>query len=237
VSAVNRLLTVLVAVGAGFAWATEPPACSVADVPAPAASLARWADTVLDTHFVLPADYAPTDLVPAGAFVGASAAEARHLVRAIVVDDLRALFEAAAEAGFPLAIQSAYRSYDYQERTFAYWVEQDGYDAAIRTSARPGHSEHQLGTAIDLRSADGPPAWELDDWAATPTGAWVSANAWRFGFTMSYPPGMEHASCYAYEPWHLRYLGRERAAEVHASGAPARLLLWRALTEEDRAQH
>ncbi|MFO7545499.1 MAG: M15 family metallopeptidase [Trueperaceae bacterium] len=232
----HRLLVALVAACAGFAVATEPPACSVADVPAPAASPARWADTVLDTYFVLPAGYAPTDLVPAGVAALEAASESRQLVRAILTEDLGALFEAAAEAGHPLAIQSAYRSYDYQVRTFAYWVEQDGYDAALRTSARPGHSEHQLGTAIDLRSADGPPAWELDDWAATPTGAWVADNAWRFGFTMSYPPDMELASCYAYEPWHYRYLGRERAAEVHASGEPARLLLWRSLTEADRAQ-
>src|SRR5690606_8111921 len=74
VSAVQRLLVVLIAVAAGFVWATEPPACTVADVPAPAASPARWADTVLDTHFVLPPEYAPADLVPASAAVGSSAA-------------------------------------------------------------------------------------------------------------------------------------------------------------------
>lgn len=230
------LWTVLLFAGAGVALASDPPPCSVADLAAPAASLARFSDTVLDTAFALPADYAPTDLVPASVAVGEAAADPRHLVRAVVLDDLRALFEAAAAAGHPLAIQSAYRSHDYQERTFAYWVEHDGYDAALRTSARAGHSEHQLGTALDLRSADGPPAWELDDWAATPAGAWTAANAWRFGFTMSYPPDMEHLSCYAYEPWHFRYLGRERAAAVHAAGEPARVFLWRTLTEDDRAQ-
>lgn len=232
----NRLLVALVALVAGFGAAQGAPACSVADEPAPAASYARFDATVLDTRFALPADYVPADLVRASVAVGPAAADERHLVRAVVVDDLRALFVAAAEAGHALAIQSAYRSYAYQESTFAYWVERDGYDLALRTSARPGHSEHQLGTALDLRSLDGPPAWDLDDWAATPAGAWVAENAWRFGFVMSYPSGQEALSCYAYEPWHYRYLGRERAAEVHASGMPARLLLWRSLTEDDRAR-
>jgi len=111
-------------------------------------------------------------------------------------------------------------------------LDRDGYEAALASSARPGHSEHQLGTAIDLRSYSGPPAWELEDWAATPEGAWVAANAHIYGFVMSYPKGMSDVTCYVYEPWHYRYVGRETAAAIHRSGLTPREYLWLALQAE-----
>ena len=123
-------------------------------------------------------------------------------------------------------VQSAYRSYAGQVLTFGGWVRQVGYSAALLTSARPGHSEHQLGTAIDFRSVDGPAPWRLADWATTTEGAWMAANAWRFGWVMSYPKGSTAVSCYGYEPWHYRYVGREAAAAIHADAITLREWLW-----------
>ncbi len=211
---------------------TEPlPACEYGDLPAPLAGMDQWQYTLLDTTFRLDKAYAPPDLVNlanalARAAPGAYLAAESHLLRAEAAAGLAALFEAAEAAGVQLAVQSAYRSYAYQATTFDYWTEQDGYEAALRTSARAGHSEHQLGTAVDLRSRGGPPAWDVDDWAATPEGAWVQANAHLFGFVMSYPAGAEARSCYAYEPWHYRYVGPEVAAQVKGSGEPPRAFLW-----------
>lgn len=198
------------------------PVCDVADEPAPNAGYDEWRSTLLDTHYRLGEDYVPPDLAP----VSGAGLEGAFTMRALVLPDLAELAADAAAAGHPIAIQSAYRSYDYQVQTFQYWVDLDGYDAALASSARPGHSEHQLGTAMDLRSADGPAAWDVDDWAATPTGAWVVANAWRYGFVLSYPRGYASETCYVYEPWHYRYVGRERARSVHASGLPYRTWLW-----------
>jgi D-alanyl-D-alanine carboxypeptidase len=65
------------------------------------------------------------------------------------------------------------------------------------------------------------------DWDDDPTGAWVEANAWRFGFIQSYPKGEEALTCYAFEPWHYRYLGRTLAARVRASGMTLRGFLWK----------
>ena len=101
-----------------------------------------------------------------------------------------------------------------------------GYEQALRTSARPGHSEHQLGTSLDFTSAGGRAPWEYADWAATPAGAWMQANAWRYGFVMGYPAGSFAVTGYDYEPWHYRYVGRDLAAAVHASGLPLRQYLW-----------
>ncbi len=224
-------------VGAQHAVSQEQAACTYADDPAPLGTSDQWPYTILDTRFRLASDYAPDDLVELAAAladVAPGAAPGGMQLRAVVLPDLRALLSAAAAAGVELAIQSAYRSFAYQESTFAYWVKEDGYDQALRSSARAGHSEHQLGTAIDLRSLDGPEAWDLDDWATTPEGTWAAENAWRYGFVMSYPLGKEGITCYMYEPWHYRYVGREVAADVRASGLTLREYLLDRLAADAR---
>lgn len=210
-----------------------PPACTFDDQPAERSAYSQWHLTVLDTVFALPADYVPPDLVLAASAFGDRQGGADFMVRSLLIDDLTAMIEAAGEEGVELAIQSAYRSHGYQESTFQYWVDRNGREEALATSARAGHSEHQLGTALDFRSLHGPPAWELGDWASTPEGAWMAENAWRFGFVMSYPRGSKDLTCYSYEPWHYRYLGRALAAEVESSGLTPREVLWADLTAEE----
>lgn len=119
---------------------------------------------------------------------------------------LEHLLEAAAEAGHELVVRSAYRSYEEQVVTYDYWVRTLGEEEANRRSARPGHSEHQLGTVVDLTSAS--VGWELaPEFGATPEGRWLAQHAWTFGFVESYPEGAEAVTGYRYEPWHLRYIG------------------------------
>jgi len=150
-----------------------------------------------------------------------------NVVRAILIDDLKALRAAAGAAGHQLAVLSAYRSYGTQQSTFAYWVSVGGYERALRSSARAGHSEHQLGTAIDFSSGGTSKPWENDDWATTPPGKWLIQNAWRYGFVLSYPDGTENVTCYEYEPWHYRWIGRDKALAVRQSGLSLREYLAR----------
>ncbi len=224
----STLLAALAALLLAPLCSAEPlPACAVDDRPAPATGYDDYALTVLDTVFALPSDYEPPDLVPASrAYPASYDGGGQHLVRAVLLDDLTALLRDAEASGVRLAVQSSYRSYDYQVSTFQYWVDRDGYAAALASSARPGHSEHQLGTAIDFRSYSGPPAWDVPDWALTPEGAWLAANAHLYGFVMSYPQGEAATTCYVYEPWHYRYVGRETAAAIHRSGLTPREYLW-----------
>jgi len=148
-------------------------------------------------------------------------------VSRVVIDDLRAMAKAAKAAGAELAVQSAFRSYRYQVTTFNGWVARSNEAHARTVSARPGHSEHQLGTAIDFRSAnDVTPPWQLDDFATTAAGGWLGDHAWEYGFVLSYPKGATAETCYAYEPWHYRYVGRDIAAAIHASGQTPRRYLW-----------
>ena len=197
------------------------PACTYADVPVETPAYDDWSRTLVDTTYTLPRSYVPPDLVP----VSRTGIAGSGQIRAIVVDDLRALASAARSAGAPLAVRSAYRSYRRQGSVFAGWVAVSGWDEAIRFSARPGHSEHQLGTAIDLQAAGGAAPWQTE-FAATAQGRWLKRNSWRFGFVVSYPPGSEAIVCYGSEAWHVRYVGRDVAKAVHRSKLTLREWLW-----------
>ncbi len=192
--------------------------CVDRDLPAP--PTADPALTVLDRSYGLPATYAPTDLVAASA-AGLTGASGTKLVRAVLLDDLAAMHAAWQSAGLAVTVGSAYRSYQTQASTFDSWVSRLGFDAALIRSARPGHSEHQLGTAIDVSS----PGWDgrFGDWAAeTAEGRWMAEHAWEYGFVMSYPAGSQAVTCFSYEPWHYRWIGREAAAAHRASGLTLR---------------
>jgi D-alanyl-D-alanine carboxypeptidase len=199
--------------------------CVDRDVVTP--SMADPVSAVLDRTYSLPAEYAPGDLVPA-AEAGLTGASGTKLVRALVVEDLAAMRAAWEAAGLVVIVDSAYRSYASQASTFGDWVARLGEAEATVRSARPGHSEHQLGTTLDLSS----PGWSgrFGDWAAeSDEGAWLAEHAWEYGFVMSYPRDAREATCFSYEPWHYRWIGREAAAEHRASGLPLRIFLERRL--------
>ena len=199
------------------------PACSYADETTPLARYDDWALTLLDTRYALPSSYVPADLVS----TRAAGLNGGYLVRAVAGPDLAAMAGAAAAAGAPLAVISAYRTYRTQSATFWKWVRTLGFNYALLSSARPGHSEHQLGLAIDFESRGGPLPWAYYSWARdTKAGKWMAAHAWEYGFVMSYPVGKTKKTCYGFEPWHYRYVGRDEAAAIHASGLVLREWLW-----------
>ncbi len=232
ISAVALVLAVSAASGSLAAAAVQPanpqpgdplPACAYRQVTTRYTAYGDWKMTLLDSRERVSSDYVPPDLVS----VGQADIAGSGRVRAVMIDDLRAMAAAARRAGDGIAVRSAYRSYADQAAVFRSWVRQHGYAAALLESARPGHSEHQLGLAIDFRSASSSRApWDYPDWARTGPGRWMKNNAWQYGFIMSYPKGKTASTCYEYEPWHYRYVGRAEAAAVHASGEVLRRYLW-----------
>ncbi len=198
------------------------PECRYDDIPAKYTDSKDWQISLLDTIYKLDENYAPSDLVN----LSTIGFDKRFSLRDFVIDDLVKLLKAAKEAGNPLGIQSSYRSYAYQKSTFNYWQEKLGQAEALLTSARAGHSEHQLGTTVDFKSLTGLAPWDYNDWATTPTGAWLKENAHKYGFVMSYPKGKKELSCYSYEPWHYRYIGIEYATTVYESQLTLREWLW-----------
>jgi D-alanyl-D-alanine carboxypeptidase len=192
------------------------PACSQGDEPVEGDPLADWATIVVDTNRALPPELAPGDLVE----VTAAGFAQLDRVREFVIPDLAALRQAAEANGTPIVVISGYRSFAYQQGLFQDQVERVGEAQAAAGVARPGHSEHQLGTAIDVLD---PGADALTTaFADTPAGQWIAAHAHEYGFVLSYPAGAQDRSCYEFEPWHLRYVGRDLAAEIHQSGVPPR---------------
>lgn len=160
----------------------------------------------------LKSSYAPTDLLRIPDYMN----PARELwLREEAFGQLEKLWQAAADDGVTLTIISAYRSYDYQQTLFQNYANNYGEESANRFSARPGQSEHQLGTTVDF----GGTAVDLKAaYADTDQGRWLAENAYKFGFAMSYPEGKEEVTGYIFEPWHYRYIGPEAAAEWYEAG-------------------
>lgn len=164
----------------------------------------------LDKQHVLAANCEPADLVS----LPAQYSSGTQLMRAEAASAIVKMFEAAGKDGYLLYVNSSYRSYSEQSATYDYWVRQNGKEYADRTSARPGHSEHQLGNTADV----GWSGCELECTIGTPEAAWIAENSYRFGFIVSYPDGKEAITGYAAEPWHVRYVGIAVAQQVHDSG-------------------
>lgn len=118
---------------------------------------------------------------------------------------------AAAKDGISLWIKSGFRSYDTQDFTYHFFVNDRGVELADLASARPGHSEHQTGLAIDVNSTS-------DLFAGTPEAIWLEKNCFKFGFIIRYPKDKTAVTGYKYEPWHIRYIGKSKAEEITRSG-------------------
>lgn len=119
--------------------------------------------------------------------------------------------EAASTEGISLFIVSGYRSYETQESVYAGWVNRDGKALADTYSSRPGYSDHQTGYTFDLNSLE-------QDFAYTEEGIWLAEHCAEFGFIIRYPEGKEMYTGYVYEPWHVRYIGKEKAKIITESG-------------------
>jgi D-alanyl-D-alanine carboxypeptidase len=161
---------------------------------------------LVDKGHALPKSFVPPDLVRLSGFSLPTSRSGMKL-RSVLIDDLLQLSAACKAAGASLTISSAYRSYATQEALFAADLEKKPKEEVEQDLAVPGHSQHQLGTAIDLGSID----TSFDD---TPSGRWMRENAWRYGFSLSYPKGGQRITGYTWEPWHFRYVGRAAAALI-----------------------
>lgn len=173
---------------------------------------------LVNKQYQLPSTYAPSDLVSV-TNAGIRTTKAGLSVRNNSITELTRLGNDATTANIDLAILSAYRSYSTQQSTYNYWVAYNGGNIAVADtiSARPGHSQHQLGTAVDFTTN------EISDqlgqhFGNTAAGQWLAEHAWEYGFALAYPTGWESTTGYSYEPWHFRYIGVENAKEWHSSG-------------------
>ena len=124
---------------------------------------------------------------------------------------LNSMLDAASTASSTnVRIISAYRSFGTQATLKSEYKTTFG-TGANKFSADQGYSEHQLGTAIDVASADGKNTLTTN-FASSTTYAWLANNAYKYGFVLSYPKGNSY---YVYEPWHWRFVGVALATRLH----------------------
>jgi D-alanyl-D-alanine carboxypeptidase len=123
-----------------------------------------------------------------------------------------------AEAGKgTLILNSGFRTYKNQQWLYSRTRETRGLAVAEKLSARPGHSEHQLGLAADF-SVKGQGCVIMVCFGKTEAGMWLAENAHEFGFVLRYPKGYKPITGFQYEPWHFRYVGIELATEMKTKG-------------------
>lgn len=127
------------------------------------------------------------------------------------------ILDLQAQTGKNVVIISGYRSYQDQVQTYSNWVRQVGAEDADKSSARPGYSEHQLGTAVDIWDGDSSDTFN-SNFDSTPEGQWILQNSWKYGFIQTLPASTSNESGYIPEPWHYRFVGYELAEQVKESG-------------------
>lgn len=121
------------------------------------------------------------------------------------------LSEDAYKLGYRIVAVSAYRDYNYQNELFNYYVKEKGLDYALECSAKPGHSEHQTGLAVDVEGSNE----DYNNFENSKEFIWMKDNAHKYGFILRYPKGKEKVTGFKYEPWHYRYVGNEVAKYIY----------------------
>jgi D-alanyl-D-alanine carboxypeptidase len=128
------------------------------------------------------------------------------------------LATAMVEAGKgTLILNSGFRTYKNQQGLYNRTRDTRGLAVAEKLSARPGHSEHQLGLAADF-SVRGSGCAIMVCFGKTEAGIWLAENAHEYGFILRYPKGFKPITGFQYEPWHFRYVGIELATEMKTKG-------------------
>ncbi len=162
---------------------------------------------LVDKEHLLNKDFAPSKVVMLRDLKAVSYLLDRNNIELslFAVDPLNEMAKAARRDGVTLVVSSAYRPYKYQEKLFNRYVKWYGLKKASRFSAKPGSSQHQLGTTIDFGTIDA-------SYADTAAGKWLFKNASKYGWSLSYPKGFEAVTGYEWECWHYRYIGHTACA-------------------------
>ena len=149
----------------------------------------------------LPSTYVPEDLENIPGY--------NLQLRKVAMDDYQKLIAASLLDGLSLIPYSTYRSYDYQVKLYNYYLQRDPQSVVDTYSARPGHSEHQTGLTIDIRSSSSFDNLTDSDYE------WMLNNSYKYGFIIRYPKNSQNITGYVEEPWHIRYVGVDVATKIH----------------------
>lgn len=120
------------------------------------------------------------------------------------------MVDAAHLENISLKSVSAYRSYTKQTELYNNYIKKYGQTKTDTISAKPGHSEHQTGYAVDINTSSTSSHFEN-----TEEYKWLRSNSYKYGFILRYPQNKTHITGYAFEPWHYRYIGIDAATKIY----------------------
>ena len=158
---------------------------------------------IANKTYSLPSNFVPNNLVTINGYIK---------VVDYVKEAYNVLKSDSSVLGLNIYASSGYRSYSDQKYIYDNYVRMDGMVKADTYSARAGYSEHQTGLAIDLNTVD----MSFD---GTSESNWLKDNCWKYGFIIRYPKDKENITGYMYEPWHIRYVGKELARVLYNNGS------------------
>ncbi len=198
--------------------ATPTPVPEVPTAPVTVNTDIETDSFLINRDYPLTEEYIPDDLtIPNIKFSFTDQTSDKRKLRKNAADALEELCNTAfAENGLTIYGVSGYRSYDRQYDIYGSNLIKRGIRHTNLYSAAPGTSEHQTGLAIDVSCKS--IGYALDNrFAETEEGLWLKENAWRFGYILRYPKEKEAITGYAYEPWHIRYVGVPLAYYLHTN--------------------
>ena len=155
-------------------------------------------------------EYAPDDIVK----MNLQYAFNNNSIRADVYNAIKELIKDAKKEDLTILANSSYRTYDSQEKVYNNYKASRGEKGADLIAARPGHSEHQTGLALDLSTLSSTSA----TFESTDEFSWLQEHAHEYGFILRYPKGKKYLTGFDYESWHYRYVGVDVATEIKELG-------------------
>ncbi len=162
---------------------------------------------LVNKTYQLEPNYIPNDLE----LISTTYAYENKMLRKEAKEAFELLSEEACTLGYRIVATSTYRDYDYQKKLFDGYTSEKGEQYALECSAKPGHSEHQTGLAVDVAGSND----DYDEFESSLEFPWMKENAHRYGFILRYPKGKEKITGFKYEPWHYRYVGTEIAKIIY----------------------
>jgi hypothetical protein len=164
-------------------------------------------EEIVDKNTSLPQDYMPDDLIKIHQKWNFHTPDYPKYLRRYVAYMIEKMLQSAEKQGVHIRVYSAFRSYEKQR--YLYLNAIFLYGENQNRVAKPGHSEHQLGTTADLCGPD-PKTVSSPDFDRTEEGRWLKQNAPKFGFYQSFNEENQYRTGYIPEPWHYRFYGNYR---------------------------
>lgn len=165
---------------------------------------------LINKYFKLPANFKQYNLVNMDRKYTVNDGK-QYLLAGAAYEKYVQMADDAKKEGLSMRVLSAYRTEDYQRGLYNNKVRTSGKVYADNYSARPGHSEHQTGLAVDISSTK-------NSFEYTAEFRWLQKHAHEYGYILRYPKGKEWITGYSYEPWHYRYVGTDAAKIIYEEG-------------------